>query len=223
MDGRIFIFLLRAAGVVLAIALLSGCGGRNKSAQPVGDETESVIQPEVERRDIKPPKIDNDNFEVSAYVGLMSVEDFETNVSYGGRLAYHVSEGFFVEGTYGLTTLGETSFEKLSGGAPILTDDQRKLSYYDLSLGWNILPGETFIGRKRAFPSSLYVVVGAGNTSFADDDYFSFVLGAGYRMLFNDWLAGHVDFRDRMWDSDLLGSSKTTHNFEIVFGLSAFF
>lgn len=222
MDSRIFIFLLRGACLVLAIALLAGCGGR-KSVEMVGDESESVIQPEVERRKIKPPKIDNDNFELSAYYGLMSVEDFETNSTYGGRLAYHISEGFFVEGTYGISTAGETSYEKLSGGAPILTDDQRKLSYYDLSLGWNLLPGETFMGRKRAFPSSLYVIVGAGNTNFADDDYFSFVIGTGYRMLLTDWLAGHVDIRDRMWDSDLLGSSKTTHNFELVLGLSAFF
>jgi outer membrane beta-barrel protein len=222
MDSRIFILFLRATLVVLVVVMLSGCWGR-KSVEMVGDEAESVIQPEVERRKIKPPKIDNDNFELSAYYGLMSVEDFETSGVYGGRLAYHVSEGFFVEGTYGTTTVGETSFEKLSGGAPILTDDQRKLSYYDLSVGWNLLPGEVFIGRKRAFPSSLYIIAGAGNTNFADDDYFSVVFGTGYRMLLTDWMAFHVDIRDRMWDSDLLGEDKTTHNFELQLGLSAFF
>lgn len=222
MDSRIFIFLLRATFVTLVVVLLSGCWGR-KSVEMVGDESESVIQPEVERRKIKPPKIDNDNFELSAYYGLMSVEDFETSGVYGGRLAYHVSEGFFAEGTYGTTTVGETSFEKLSGGAPILTDDQRKLSYYDLSVGYNLLPGEVFIGRKRAFASSLYIVAGAGNVNFADDDYFSLVFGTGYRMLLTDWMAFHVDIRDRMWDSDLLGEDKTTHNFELQLGLSAFF
>jgi len=222
MDGRIFIFLLKGVCAVLLIALLAGCGGR-KSVEMVDNESESVIQPEVERRKIKPPKIDNDNFEVSAFYGLMSVEDFETNGVYGARLAYHVSEGFFVEGTYGQSTLGETSYEKLSGGAPILTDEQRKLSYYDLSVGWNLLPGEVFIGRKRAFASSLYVLAGAGNTSYADDDYFSFVFGTGYRMLLTDWMALHVDIRDRMWDTDLLGVEKTTHNFELELGFSAFF
>ena len=222
MDGRIFIFLLRVTCVALIAVLLSGCWGR-KPVEVVGDESESVIQPDVERRNIKPPKIDNDNFEVSAFYGLMSVEDFETNATYGARLAYHISEGFFVEGTYGASRIGETSYEKLSGGAPILTDDQRKLSYYDLSMGWNLLPGEVFIGRKRAFASSLYVVAGAGNTNFADDDFFSIVIGTGYRMLLTDWLALHVDVRDRMWDSDLLGTEKTTHNFELNLGLSGFF
>ena len=60
--------------VLFVAATLSGCWGR-KADEIVADETESVIQPEVERRKIKPPKIDNDNFEVSAYYGLMSVED----------------------------------------------------------------------------------------------------------------------------------------------------
>lgn len=222
MDSRVFVFLLRGACIALTIVLLSGCSGR-KGVEQVGDESESVIQPEVERREIKPPKIDTENFEVSAYVGLMSVEDFETNASFGARLGYHISESFFVEGTYGVTDVGETSFEKLSGGAPILTDDQRKLSYYDLSVGYNLLPGEVFIGRKRAFASALYVVVGAGNTNFADDDFFTLVLGAGYRMLLTDWLALHVDIRDRLWDSDLLGAEKTTHNFELTFGVGGFF
>ncbi|MFQ5636221.1 MAG: outer membrane beta-barrel domain-containing protein [Gammaproteobacteria bacterium] len=222
MDGRIFILLLRAAALAAVGVSLVACGGRS-AAEQWGDETESVIQPEVARRDIKPPKIDTDNFEVSAYYGLMSIEDFETNPSYGAKFAYHISEGFFVEGTYGISDAGRTSFEKLSGGAPILTGNQRKLSYYDLSVGYNLLPGEVFIGRDRAFASALYVVAGAGSANFADDDFFTLVFGTGYRMLLTDWLALHVDVRDRMWDSDLLGSGKTTHNFELNLGFSSFF
>jgi outer membrane beta-barrel protein len=221
MDGRIFILFLRVALAAVVVASLAACSS-GSTAQRM-DDGESVIQPVVERRDVKPPKIDTDNFELSAYYGLMSVEDFETNGVYGARLAYHISEGFFAEGTFGTTTLGETSYEKLSGGAPILTDDQRKLSYYDLSIGWNLLPGEVFIGRGRAFPGSLYVIAGAGNVSYADDDFFSVVFGTGYRMLLTDWMALHIDVRDRLWDTDLLGTSKTTHNFELQFGVSAFF
>lgn len=206
----------------MVLVLLCGCWGR-KSDEVVAGENESVIQPRVERREIEPPKIDNDNFELSAFFGLMSVEDFETNPAYGARLAYHLSEGLFVEGAYGTTEVGETSFEKLSGGAPLLTGDQRKLSYYDLSVGWNLLPGEVFLGSSRAFATSLYLVAGAGNTTLADDDSFTVVVGTGYRMLLTDWLALHVDVRDRMWDSDLLGSAKTTHNFELNLGFSGFF
>ena len=61
-------------------------------------------------------------------------------------MAYHVTEDFFVEGLYGQTTMGQTSFELLSGGAPLLTDEERDLTYYSVGLGWNIFPGEAFIG-----------------------------------------------------------------------------
>ena len=36
----------------------------------------------------------------------MSIEDFGSNVSYGVRLAYHITEGFFVEGTVGQSEAG---------------------------------------------------------------------------------------------------------------------
>jgi len=48
-------------------------------------------------------------------------------------------EWFFAEGTYCATKVGPSSFEKLGGGAVLLSD--RKLNYYDLSLGYNLFPG----------------------------------------------------------------------------------
>ena len=46
------------------------------------DAPPRVIDPEVERRDIKRPKIDTENWEVGGYYGFLSVEDFGTNPSY---------------------------------------------------------------------------------------------------------------------------------------------
>jgi len=222
MESRIRIFLLRSALITLGAFVLGGCAGR-QAAVSSNDEPEAVIQPEVARREIKPAKIDTEDFEIGAYYGIKSVEDFETNAVYGIRLAYHVSENFFVEGTYGRTDVGKTSFEKLSGGAPLLTGSQRKYSYYDLSAGYNLLPGEIFLGKNHAFSGALYVLAGVGNTNFADDDSFTFVVGTGYRMLLVDWLAMHLGVRDHMFNSDLLGKSKVTHNIEMTLGLTAFF
>jgi len=222
MEGRIRIFLLRAALVALSMVIISGCS-RSKGVDGGGGEPEAVIQPEVERREVKPAKIDTEDFEIGVYYGIMSVEDFETNSVYGARLAYHVNESFFVEGTYGRTDVGLTSFEKLSGGAPILTDAQREYSYYDFSAGYNLLPGEAYFGRNRAFSGALYVLIGAGNTNFADDDHFTFVIGAGYRMLMLDWLAMHLGVRNHMFSSDILGESKTTNNIEMTLSLTGFF
>ncbi len=222
MESRILIFLLKQLPVLAVLVALTACGGR-----PVQDNSADaevpVVNPQVARRDVAEPKIDRENFELGASFGLMSVEDFGSNSTWGLRAAYHISESFFVLGTYGETDTDETSFEVLSGGAPLLSEDQRKLEYYDISLGYNLLPGEVFIGKNWAFNSALYLLVGAGNTSFADDDFFTLALGAGYRVLANDWLALNFEVRDHLFDTDLLGKDKTTHNIEFSFGLSFFF
>ena len=48
-------------------------------------------------------------------------------------------------------------------------------------------------------------------------------IGAGYRLLLNDWLAAHFDVRDHVFEIDLLGSNKTTHNLETGLGVTVFF
>jgi outer membrane beta-barrel protein len=189
----------------------------------VYSESEPVIKPEIERRTITESDIDSEDFEAGAFVGVMSIEDFGSNVVYGARAAYHITEDFFAEASAGATRAGETSYETLSGGAQILTDSQRDLYYYNLSLGYNILPGESFFGGTHAFNSALYLIAGVGNTEFADDSHFTINVGAGYRFLINDSMALHLDFKDHMFDSDLLGTDKTTHNLEATVGLNLFF
>ena len=140
----------RVLFLAVAIVGLSGCAatknlfgfGREEAPPPSAEPPGQVINPEVARREIKEPAIDREDFEIGAYVGIMGIEDFGSNVSYGVRLAYHITEGFFVEGTVGQSEGGLTSFEVLSGGARLITDSQRTLTYYNLNLGYNILPGE---------------------------------------------------------------------------------
>jgi outer membrane beta-barrel protein len=227
MEGRLFIFLLRPAvlaalGIAFAApAFAADADGTAPDEQAA--QRQRVIEPEIERRDIERPRIDTEDFEVGLYGGVMSVEDFGTNSVVGLRFAYHFTESFQLEATYGQTDTEKTSFELLSGGAQLLDDDERKLTYYDLTFGWNILPGEAFFGRKHAYNTALYLLGGAGSTEFAGDDHFTAVAGMGFRMLPNDWLAVHADVRDHLFDSDLLGEKKTTHNIEAVVGLTIFF
>jgi len=222
----------RVLFLVLPLALgLSGCAatknlfgwGEEETPPPVEVLEGQVIEPEVERRRVKEPNIDSEDFEVGAFAGVMSVEDFGSNVVYGVRLAYHVTEGFFVEGTVGQTEAGQTSFEILSGGAPLLSDSERKLTYYNLNVGYNILPGEGFVGAGRAYNTALYASVGLGSTRFAGDDRFTVNFGAGYRFLLTDSVALHLDFRDHLFDIDLLGEEKTAHNLEGSLGVTIFF
>ena len=114
------------------------------------------------------------------------------------------------------------SFELLNGSIQLLTDDERNFTYYDIGLGYNLFTGESFFG-KRAFNSDVYVLGGIGNTHFAGDDHFTWSIGAGYRFLPNDWLAVDIRVKDHIFSSDILGVNKTTHNIEVVGGLSIFF
>jgi outer membrane beta-barrel protein len=182
-----------------------------------------VIEPEVERRKVKVNKIDAENIEVGAYYGALSIEDFGTNPVYGIRADYHVTEDFFFEANYGRSRAGETSFETLGGNIQLLTGSERRFTYYSLSLGYNLLPGEVYIGRNLAMNSSLYLIGGIGSTKFAGDQRFTVNFGAGYRVLPTDWLAIHIDVQDHVFQSDLLGRDKLTNNLAAYLGATVFF
>ncbi|MFB3107164.1 MAG: outer membrane beta-barrel domain-containing protein, partial [Pseudomonadales bacterium] len=175
------------------------------------------------RRKVDIDRLDTEDWEVGVFAGLMNVEDFGTDTLTGVRIAYHVTEDFFVEAQYGMTDLGQTSFERLSGGAQLLTDDQREMSYYNLSVGYNVFPGESFIASRWAFKGGLYVIAGVGSTDFAGDERFTLNAGLGYRLIATDWLAFHFNVRDHIFDSDLLGKEETLHNIEFSGGLTIFF
>jgi outer membrane beta-barrel protein len=186
-------------------------------------DAEQVVQPEIKRREVREDAIDTEDFEIGLWAGIMSIEDFGSNPVYGLRGTYHITEDIFLEGTYGITSGGETSFERLSGAADILTDEERDLDYYNLSFGFNLFPGESFIGKRWAFSSAFYIIGGVGSTSFAGDDMLTWNAGFGYKVLMNDWLALRIDARDHIFNLDLLGEETTTHNLEFSGGLSIFF
>lgn len=224
METRIRIFLLSLA--LLAAGCSSTPARRGDAESPPPPEstgTPVVVDPRVERREVTTAKIDSENWEVGPYVGSLSVEDFEVNMVYGARLAYHLSEDFFAEAIGGTSEAGLSSFERLSGGAPLLTDSERQFTYYSLGFGWNVLPGEVFLGGKRAYNSSVYLALGAGSTQFAGADRFTLTLGAGARVSITDWLAVHLTIRDLIMDVDVLGANKSTHNYEATLGVTTFF
>ncbi|MFV2091394.1 MAG: outer membrane beta-barrel domain-containing protein [Pseudomonadales bacterium] len=209
--------------LLLALCLTAWMAPAAAGTKPDQLELEPLVVREPERREVNINKLDSENFEIGIHAGMMSVEDFGTSFTQSLRVAYHVTEGFFIEGQYGRTTLGETSFERLSGGAQLLTDAQRKMRYYNVSVGYNLFPGESFIGKGWAFKGSLYLVGGVGSTDFAGGERFTINAGLGYRLIATDWLAFHVSVRDHMFDSDLLGSKSTYNNIEFTGGLSIFF
>ncbi|WP_315856923.1 outer membrane beta-barrel domain-containing protein [Microbulbifer agarilyticus] len=214
---------IRRIYVKLASLLLAGAMSSTALAQSSGD-IDDIISPDLERREIREAKIDSEDFEFTVYLGgILSVEDFGTNRMIGGSLAYHINEDFFMEAAYGQATLGESSYERLSGSAPLLTDDERDLSMYNLSLAWNFLPGEIFILDKFALNSNLYLIGGAGNTNFAGEEHFTYNVGVGVRMLAQDWLALRLDVRDHIFEHEIFGEPLTTNNLSAQLGVSIYF
>jgi len=221
---------IRLSSVLLAAALLSGCGwfhrGEKPSREVVVDEPQgepSIIEPQVNRREIKVPKIKAKDFEVGAYFGALSIQDFGTNPIYGVRAAYHVSEDIFMEGYLARSKAGTTSLEDVFPTITVASNAGRRFTYYDLDLGYNVLPGEIFLGRGHAFNSQLYVTVGMGDVKFAEKDQFALNLGVGERLVITDWLALHIDVRDHIFETDLTGRTKNVNNIEATIGLTTFF
>jgi outer membrane beta-barrel protein len=229
MESRIRILLLTAA-----LLALSGCatvrnwfhhGSSNASASGDTSQEEApprVVEPEVERRKIKVAKIRSSNFELGANYGVLSIEDFGAHPSYGVTAAYHITEDFFFQADVGRSTGGLTSFESLSN-INLLTPSERRFTYYDLSLGYNFLAGEAFIGRGFAMTSAFYLLGGFGGTDFAGDTKFTVNFGAGYRVVPVDWLAVHVTVQDHVFQSSLLGTTKLTNNLEALIGTTVYF
>ncbi len=204
--------------ILLAHCLPQICLAQAQQEEP---SAEQVIEPELDRRDIKIPRIDTENFELGVYFGTLSVEDFGSNSVKGVRFDYHITEDFFLEVAYAGSTVSDSAFRRL--GLPIFPEEDEDLTYYNISFGYNAFPGEIFLGKKRAWSSAVYLIGGIGNTEFIGEDLTTFNLGIGFRLLPTDWLALRVDFKDYIWDSDLLGDNKTAHNFELTFGLGIFF
>jgi outer membrane beta-barrel protein len=232
METRARVLLLTALLPLAGCASLHWPWSKDQAAaeEPVVVETDdtasappSVIEPQVERRKVKVASIGAENIEVGAYFGALSIEDFGTNNVYGVRAAYHVTEDFFFEANVGRSTAGQTSYETLSGNVQLLTDDERRFTYYSLSLGYNLFPGEVYLGRGLAMNSALYLLGGIGSTKFAGDQHFTVNFGAGYRVLPTDWLAIHIDVQDLVFQSDLLGKDKLTNNIGAYLGATVFF
>lgn len=235
MESGIRVLLLTAA-----LLALGGCATVSAAAQPTGDASRvdgdapqdqdappsertppRVVEPEVERRRVRVPGIHSSNIELGLHYGALEIEDFGTNPAYGANLTYHVTEDFFMRADFGRSSAGASSVETKTNISLLGTD--RHFTYYNLSLGYNFLPGESFLGGGTAVNSTFYLVGGIGGTQFGGDKKFTVNVGGGYQVLPTDWLSIHLEIEDHIFQSSLLGYSKLTNNLEARIVTSVFF
>ena len=222
-NQRLFLGIRFAATVLLATLLPAAVNSAFADDDSTSSQSDQAIVPELQRREVEQPKIDSQDFEVGAYYGVLSIQDFGSNSVVGATLTYHVTEDAFFEAEYGQSKGDKTSFEKLSGSAQLLNSSDRDYKYYSLNIGGNIFPGEIFISSKYAFMSSFYATAGIGGTDFAGDSVFTLNAGVGYRVLLNDWFTIRFDARDYISDRDIFGSTERTNNLELRTGFTVFF
>jgi len=197
-------------------------------ATPQQPSNEQVIQPQVDRREVKLPKYPSKDFAIGVFGGTYSTQNFGASAVAGVRLGYHISEDIFVDAVYAQTKVSDENYRQiLSGG--LFAQPEEKLKYYNLSAGYNILPGEVFWGRNRAWASALYVIAGIGNTNFVSSDKVNrrnrqtINFGLGTRVLFWDRVALQVDFRSHHFTLDFLGKNESTKNLELTGGVTYYF
>jgi outer membrane beta-barrel protein len=205
----------------LLLALACAIVAHAAAAQSPEKIPEPVIPAQVERRDVHVPRIKANDVEVGAYLGILSVQGFGTKPSAGLRLGYHMTEDFFLEGTYGRSKVSDESYRNF--GIGLFSSEVVPLTYYNLSIGVNLFPGEVFVGKDWAMSSAVYLVGGVGNVKFNGESHTAYDLGIGIRVLPKDWLSARFEIRDHMFSSDLLGKNELTHNFEMTLGVAAYF
>jgi len=188
-------------------------------AAPKNDQ---VIEPQVDRRTIKVPHIPSNNFEIGIFGGAYDTEYFGTNAVYGARLGYDITEDFFVQAAYGQTKVSDATYRLILPGG-IFPVPEEILRYYDLSVGYNILPGEFFFGRNYAKVSALYLIAGLGTTKINGSNRETVNFGFGTRVFLTNWMALQLDVRDYVFSLDILGEQKNFQNFELTGGLTFFF
>lgn len=216
---------LTSLAVVLPLLMLSGCslwpfGERKMPSEertlPGEEPTAQVIDPDSQRPKVAVKQIQPEDFEVGGYVGALRSPDARALGVYGVRGTYHKSEDFFVEAHYEFaSTFGYNQARSLVGADEIEDIDY---SNYGLSMGWNALPGDLYFGRSYTLPFQLYLVGGAGYTSYEDDNFATYSVGGGVRLLPQDWWSLRLEVRDQIWSVN-----GTDHNAEVTFGLAYYF
>jgi len=189
-------------------------------AKPVLAEEKPLIEPDVQPQIVDESLIDDENFEIGLYAGVMHLEDFGSSFLYGARVAYHVSEQLFLEANYAETEGDRSSFEILAH-SNLLSD--RSYKYFNFNVGYKVLPGEAFTAGNNAFNTNFYLIAGFGSTDFGGSSSQTANVGFGYQLLLNDWLALHVSVREHLYRSDLTGEDKLVMNNELSSGVSFFF
>ena len=212
----------------LFVSVLSVClGAPLVHAQTIGDVGKedhdvTVIEPVKKAKEIKSAAIDDERFELGAYLGVISLEDFNTVSMLGLSASYHVFPKWILSVAYGKSGSPEAAFEQQEDG-DFVEDRDAGFEYVSLLGSYQLLEGRSFLGVNKKYSTHLFVDAGVEDVTFAGESQTGVVFGATYKMVLTDWLTTDLRMRDHVVERTFLGDEKTTHNIEMVLALQALF
>ena len=215
MESRISCIFLKVA-VCLLLTTSNGYGSDESEQSSLSP----IIETRILRTDLSESTIDSQDFEVGLYLGQISIEELTTVPLLGISGTYHATEDLFLEANYAVATLEEPNTSKLNQ-SQAFTDDQ--LVMFNFSLGFNLLPGEAFLGSEKVFNSAFYIVGGVGVTQFDGNEEFTINLGFGYRIIMMEGFAFHLDAREHVFNRSVAGSERNSKNLDFHGGVTYFF
>jgi hypothetical protein len=123
-----------------------------QTAEEPKPANEQVIVPQVERREVRLPKLPSNDIELGLYTGWYATQNFGTSTVTGVRLGYHLTEDLFVESVYGRTTVSDETFrtvlpagllksakEYLIGGVGSTKFAEQRRQTFNFGLGGRVL------------------------------------------------------------------------------------
>ena len=99
---------------VAALAMLGSAGAvAQQTARP---DSNQVVVPEVERREVKLPKFPSKDIAVGLFAGTYATQNFGASAVAGARLGYHITEDWFVEATLAQSKVSDEAFRQVLPG-----------------------------------------------------------------------------------------------------------
>ena len=211
----------RYKGQIFAAMIFSPLMAHAQTSAPI-----KVIEPQRQTSTKTAVRIDTERFQVGAYTGLLSVEDFSASILAGLSANYRISNRFMIQTNYATSSIERSNFEKREQ-LDFLTSDERTLTYANLLAGYKIFDARSFLGTQRKYDSNIYLLAGPTQVDFAGLSSTGFTLGMSYRFAVTDWLVTTMDVRDHIFSRSEIysgdDSEKLTQNLEFSIGINAMF
>ena len=174
-----------------------------------------IVTPDAEQELIKDAGLTNVGMSTGGYIGVMNFENFNSSIMLAWFINYPFDENLFVSAELGASLVNDSEYRNI--GLPLFSEEEVVAGFYSVLLGYNMLPGEVYWQRGRALRSDIYLLGGVGSINIDSNNYVTLHFGVGLKLELESEHSIRIEFRDRLIDSDILGSNKLTTNTEIHF------